>query len=205
MAWTIEDLDEGRIEAAGACLARSFVADPLAVHMFPEESARRELLPWHFSAVVRLGVKFGRVLTTRGKPLGAAVWLKPGEGEMTEERIVAAELHRAPEVLGESAWNRFTQAVAYLEEIHAHDLPEDHWYLMVLGVAPEQQGRGLGSALMQPILEQADREGRKCYLETAEITNVPYYEKRGFRVLRQGAEESSGVPYWTFSRNPRAR
>lgn len=203
MTWSIEELDEERIDAVGACLARSFVADPVAVHMLPDEAVRQHLLPWHFSAVVRFGVKFGRVLTTGGDPRGAAVWLKPGESEMTEDRIVAADLHRAPEVLGESAWHRFTQVVGYLEEIHARDLPEDHWYLMVLGVEPEEQGRGLGSALMQPILERADQEGRKCYLETAEITNVPFYEKRGFRVLSQGIEASSGVPYWTFCRDPR--
>jgi len=67
----------------------------------------------------------------------------------------------------------------------------------------EQAGEVLGDALIQPILKKADTEGKSCYLETAEISNVGFYQKRGFRLLRDGVEPSSGVPYWTFCRDPR--
>ena len=79
---------------------------------------------------------------------------------MTEEQVVAASFHEAPQVLGEGPWGRFSSAIQFLEEIHAEDLTNDHWYLMVLGVGPEVQRQGLGSALIQPILERADTAGK---------------------------------------------
>ena len=35
---------------------------------------------------------------------------------------------------------------------------EPHWYLALLGVDPDHQGRGFGSHLMQPVLTRCDRE-----------------------------------------------
>ncbi len=201
--WTIEPLREDQVELAGEVLARSFFLDPLALYMLPDEEDRKRLLPWHFSCVVRHGVSFGEVYTTSGDLRGAAIWLRPGELEMTEEQVVAAGFHEAPQVLGEGPWGRFSSAIQFLEKIHAKDLSSDHWYLMILGVDPEFQGQGLGCALIQPILDKADSEGKTCYMETAEFSNVPFYQKRGFRLLRDGVEPSSGVPYWTFCRDPR--
>ena len=40
-------------------------------------------------------------------------------------------------------------------------------YLAVMGVAPEWQGRGLGTALMSPALEALDAEGTPAYLEAS--------------------------------------
>lgn len=202
MEWHVEKLSEDQVDIAGQVLARSFDADPLAVYMLPDEEERRRLLPWHFECVTRYGVLFGDVLTTK-EIEGVAIWLRPGELEMTEERVVAARLHEAPSVLGEAAWNRFSTTVGFLEGLHGEDVPEKHWYLMVLGVDPAVQGRGLGSALMQPILSRADAEGRRCYLETSEAANVDFYQRRGFRLVREGREPSSGLDYWTFCRDPR--
>ena len=39
-----------------------------------------------------------------------------------------------------------------------------HYYLDSLGVEPEWQGRGLGSALMQPVLARCDAERMPAYL-----------------------------------------
>lgn len=71
---------------------------------------------------------------------------------------------------------------------------EPHWYLVPLSVRPEYQRRGLGSQLVRPILEQADREQLPCYLETSDPANVDYYRRFGFRVVNPTLATIPGGP-----------
>lgn len=201
--WEIERLAEDNAERAGATLAKAFFNDPLAVYMLPDPDERRTLLPWHFATLARYGALFGEAYTTGGGARGVAVWLPPGEAEMTPQRIAAAGMDEAPVVLGVDAWERFMGVMEFLEGLHAADMPGEHWYLAVIGVDPEAAGTGLGSALLQPVLDAADKQGLSCYLETAEADNQAFYEKHGFAAVRQGAEPTSGLDYWTFRREPR--
>jgi GNAT superfamily N-acetyltransferase len=73
---------------------------------------------------------------------------------------------------------------------------------MALGVAPAQQGRGLGRALLQPMLARADAEQVRCYLETFTERNVQFYTKLGFRVLVHDSIPGGGPPFWTMVRLP---
>lgn len=200
----IVDLDPDQIPVAGEILARSLFDDGLAVHMFPDAEERRSLGPWHFSAMVRYGVLFGRVLTTVDEPSGVAIWLPPGETSMTESRIAAAGLDASPAMLGEQAFGRFLTAVEKTEEFHSRDMRVPHWYLALLGVDPDESGKGVGGALLRHTLVEADEGGMPCYLETAEQRNVGFYKQFGFRVLRQGHLAGTAVNYWTMMRPPRS-
>lgn len=198
----VVDLGPDHIPAAGAVLARSLFEDGLAKHMYPDEDERKVRTPWHFSAMVRYGVLFGRVLTTAGEPQGVAVWLPPGETTMTDNRIAAAGLDASPAVLGEESFGRFASAMAEIEPYRDQDLPSQHWYLALIGVDPNHGGKGIGSSLMRPILALADEEGLPCYLETAEEGNVAFYRRHGFEVLRHGTVPDTAVEYWTMQRLP---
>jgi ribosomal protein S18 acetylase RimI-like enzyme len=200
----IERLTEDDAERAGEMLAKAFFSDPLASYMLPDADERRRLLPWHFATLVRYGALFGEVYATCDSLDGVAVWLPPGETEMTPERIAAAGMDQASAVLGERPWERFMGVTEFVESLHATDMPDEHWYLAVIGVDPKAAGKGVGSALLQPALELADAQGKPCYLETAEATNKSFYEKHGFVVVRNGVEPASGIGYWTFRRDPRS-
>jgi ribosomal protein S18 acetylase RimI-like enzyme len=200
--WEIERLFQGEAERAGETLARAFYNDPLAVYMVPNPADRLRQLPWHFATLVRYGALFGEAYATSQNLRGVAVWLRPGEGEMTPGRISAAGMDQAPVVLGTSAWDRFMGVMEFMEGLRAVDMPEDHWYLAAIGVDPEVAGRGLGSALLRPVLAAADAQGVPCYLETVAAQNKAFYERHGFVKVRHGVESISGVSYWTFRREP---
>jgi hypothetical protein len=40
-----------------------------------------------------------------------------------------------------------------------------------------------------------------CYLETTQPKNVTFYQRLGFRVLREAVEPESGLTIWTFRRD----
>jgi len=58
----------------------------------------------------------------------------------------------------------------------------DFIYLWLLGVAPDHQGEGLSSKLLNPKLAEADRLKLPVYLETTNPQNNPIYEHKGFEV-----------------------
>ena len=77
-----------------------------------------------------------------------------------------------------------------------------HFYLAVLGVEPESQGRGLGSALMFPVLRRCDAERIPAYLEASSPRNRDLYLRHGFEVTRELRVGSGAPPIWGMWREP---
>jgi GNAT superfamily N-acetyltransferase len=57
-----------------------------------------------------------------------------------------------------------------------------HYYVRDVGVHPDMQGKGLGSALLRPTLDRCDREGLPAYLEASSERNAALYERLGFQL-----------------------
>jgi N-acetylglutamate synthase-like GNAT family acetyltransferase len=92
--------------------------------------------------------------------------------------------------------------LAAIDPYHHRDVPPAHWFVMVVGVAPEAQGTGIGRALLRPMIDRADAAAQPCYLETAQRTNVAFYEKLGFDRVVDTREPQSGLRLWTFRHSP---
>ncbi|HEY7555700.1 MAG TPA: GNAT family N-acetyltransferase [Candidatus Binatia bacterium] len=74
------------------------------------------------------------------------------------------------------------------------DPDEPHVHLGPIGVAPQLQGQGVGTALMRCYIEHLEREKAAGYLETDRSENVEFYKRFGF-VLRH-EETVIGIPTW---------
>jgi predicted N-acetyltransferase YhbS len=81
------------------------------------------------------------------------------------------------------------------------DPEEFHVHLGPIGVAPEMQGRGVGTALMQLYIDYLERENSAGYLETDRPENVEFYKRFGFVVRRN--EELIGAPIFYMWRPAR--
>lgn len=66
-----------------------------------------------------------------------------------------------------------------------HDPIEQHWHLGPIGVLPSHQGSGIGTMLMERFCREVDACFAKAYLETEGDKNVRFYEKFGFKVVRE--------------------
>lgn len=56
-------------------------------------------------------------------------------------------------------------------------------HLYLIGVLPEAQGKGLASALMNPMIQTMKEESIPVFLETANPRNVDIYKKKGFKTF----------------------
>lgn len=57
-----------------------------------------------------------------------------------------------------------------------------YYHLAFIGVLPEKQGQGIGSQLLSFVIAKAEKRNLPIYLETAKMSNVEIYKKRGFEV-----------------------
>lgn len=58
--------------------------------------------------------------------------------------------------------------------------PEHSWILATVGVCPDAQGLGLGSAVLAAGLHKLDEESAAVALETSDERNVRLYQRHGF-------------------------
>lgn len=191
---------------AGQMLARAFKIDPAYTALFPDEVERERALRRLFGAVVGYSLVYGLVHSTPDVE-GAACWLSPGNTEITLWRILRTGfgLQRAVGSFNPQARREFLAALAYMDGIHKRQVPGPHWYLWALGVEPHCQGQGIGSALIRPVLAQADQARVSCYLETQTERNVAFYEKRGFAVVSESVIPGQEIRLWTMLREPRGQ
>ncbi|HEY5026375.1 MAG TPA: GNAT family N-acetyltransferase [Acidimicrobiales bacterium] len=184
------------VDALATTLARAFDDDPLTTWLFPAAEARRRKLPTFFRSLLRASLPFGEVYTN-GEAQCAAIWNPPGTfpmGWVTDTRLGLATTR----LVG----LRIAVCAKGLMYFASHHPKERHWYLQMLGTEPDVQSRGLGSAILAPVLERCDREGERVYLESSKERNIPFYARHGFAVTQE-IQVPRGPVVWAMWRDPR--
>jgi len=74
-----------------------------------------------------------------------------------------------------------------------------YFYLYMIGVLNEAQGKGLASKLMNPVLEECKLKNVPVFLETANPRNVEIYKKKGFEIIDTFNEENILINYMRFN------
>lgn len=67
-------------------------------------------------------------------------------------------------------------------KIKAKQSKEPMIYLWFIGVNPSDQHKGIGSKLLQDVIAFAEQKKLPIFLETSTLTNLPWYERFGFKI-----------------------
>jgi GNAT superfamily N-acetyltransferase len=171
----------GDVPALAAMLARAFADDPIARWSCPRDDLRPGVLEGFHGARVRQLIRDGEVWIS-GDGASAALWADPGHWKTSfRDDLELAASMRDPRL-----WRRAPLIGYGLLGLEGHHPPRPpHWYLAVLGTDPAAQGRGLGSAVLAPVLEGCDRDGIGAYLVSSKERNIDFYARFGFRVTRE--------------------
>jgi GNAT superfamily N-acetyltransferase len=164
-----------------ATLTLAFAADPPCRWLYPQPDQYLRYFPAFAQVFGGTALALGTVRADEG---GAALWLPPG-AEPDEEALIA--------LLEESMEEpRRDQALLVFAEMGRVHPTEPHWYLPLVGVEPDSQGQGLGTALIRPVLELCDASGLPAYLEATSPRSRTLYERLGFEAV--GAIRVGGCP-----------
>jgi ribosomal protein S18 acetylase RimI-like enzyme len=193
-AGTVRKATADELRRLASVLAAAFEDDPAARWVFGDDVrvAERGFLLF----LQRIWFAQEECYTT-DHTVGACVWERPGEWKLG----VGAQVRMLPAMLRVFGRRlpRVGKAITTMESDH----PErEHYYLPFVGVLPGWQGRGLGAALMRPILDRCDRDGVPAYLEASTPRNRALYERHGFTVTEEFVLGKGSPPLWRMWREP---
>ena len=194
---TVRKAGPADVAPLAKAIAAAFYDDPIASWLFRDGSRRMRQLERGFALFIRrLYLPAGECYTTE-HIAGGALWLPPGRwqaGLPAQLRVLAG----AARISGRG-FPRFLRYARLLESKHRR---EDHYYLPYMGVEPGRQGRGIGSALLRPVLERCDSDGIPAYLEASSPRNRDLYKRHGFEVIETLELAAGGPAHWLMWREP---
>lgn len=180
-----------------ASLARAFFDDPVMSFLIPHEPTRRRRIARYFAvALDHQHLPHGACFTDTDRA-GGALWDPPDRWKLHVGQI----LRTSPQMIAAFGL-QVPRALRVLSTVERHHPRVPHWYLAVLGTDPIYQGKGIGSALLAPILEHCDREGIGAYLESSKERNIAFYRRHRFEVTGE-IVIPGGPTVWPMWRDPR--
>lgn len=174
MTKTVETASPGDEAAAIATLTLAFAADPMTRWSWPNPGTYLDAFPKFARAFGGAAFLKGGAHVVEGCA-GVALWLQPGVepdgpalGALMQNTIKGSAL---------------MDGAGIVQQMMAFHPQEPHWYLPLIGIDPQHQGKGLGGALLDHALALADRDGVPAYLESSNPRNIDLYERHGFERL----------------------
>jgi GNAT superfamily N-acetyltransferase len=200
----LHTLGSDDIAPAAATLATAFQDDPVWAALF-EGLPAEKMAAWYQGPVLYC-LRYGRVYATSDGCEGV-MCVVPGEyANMTMRRGIASGSMTAGLKAGPGMLLRLPQMMRTFRPMEndrkEHMEGRGYTYVMIVGVAPEHQGQGLGGKLLRALLEESDRTGVPIYLETETEGNRDMYEHLGFKLLQEIALPEVDLPMWEFLREP---
>lgn len=201
---TIERLNKGSIPEATDVIASALRDEPGFASVMPNRSRRATMMHTLLGALLRDAFRLGHVWIAGvdQRVVGTAIWYAPGDHPIPAMRGVRM-LPRVVPLLGFGLGTMRGLAKMGSNQL-AHFPEQPCWYLAALGVAPDAQGKGVGSQLMQRVLREIDHLHQPAYLETGEEINLRFYRRLGFEIRESNVQLAPppGPTCWTMWRNP---
>jgi GNAT superfamily N-acetyltransferase len=165
----------------------------------PEDGRKQRLSRWAELWSGLVGVEAGTTWVT-DDCAAVAAWTAP------DAAPVAADLQAVidrdlPRVFGTRQ-----PVVLASERLGAPGRPEEpHWWLTAVGTRPASRHRGLGAAVLQPVLDRCDADGVPAAATVYTSTVVRWLQRSGFAVTRSTRTAvDHELPIWTLVRQPRS-
>ncbi|AXL90894.1 GNAT family N-acetyltransferase [Streptomyces sp. CB09001] len=196
MGVVIRTAGEGDRDLVVRLLDEAFQDDPVSSWVFPGAEYRRRTHHRLMAAFADAVFADGRVdLTEDGA--ACALWLPVPADEHEGAEGGPALIREAvdPE-------NERVELIARLTD-GIHPSGRAHAYLWMIGVVPGRQGEGLGTALIESVLDRCDREGLPAYLEASSARGKALYERLGFEFTGRALDLPDGPRMWPMWREPR--
>lgn len=175
----MQKISTDRTLLAANILARGFVDDPMWKFILPKTQNRLQILTAMFEVFVDDGIKRGEVLLASNRQ-GAIIWY-PYQVNIFDntfanvEAKINAIAYDFQEFDAVQRLSKIGQKIQPLAPIIPHH--EIFW----IATLPEFRGKGVGSRLLKPIINDANAQKIGCHLVSSNPNNTSFYEYHGFK------------------------
>lgn len=192
-------------KAISEALYDAFQAEPfycaIAQARNNQTESEQEALLKYFDFSIQESKKYGIVQTLSNPSIGASLWQQPQSKALGQAQSLAKKAFLKT-YFGEDSLAKYTQMATLMNEKEKGIIGANYWYLSILAVAKEYQGKGFGRQLLNPVLAQADIQGVPTYLETFTEVNLIFYGKLGYKVVREYIDPTLDKTCWILVRPP---
>ena len=196
-------LEKEHIKAASLLLSRAFKDELKDIIPDPEERRLKE--PYANEFFLRRDYSHSMAFITSPALEGIAVLMRSDRRKQRPFwRILTSGAIWQAIRIGIKPLRKMQTYDQYIERKHSELVPCKHWYLAVLAVDPEYQGRGYASKLLNGMFAYIDKEGLPCYLETEGVKNVAMYKHFGFEVIDEFVVPNTNDKLVAMLRKPKA-
>jgi GNAT superfamily N-acetyltransferase len=148
--------------------------------------------------------RYGRLFIPQEHKYGVSIWSKPLDADADQLKYQQKKDFLKAE-LGDATLDAYMQMTAFMGAQTAALIPTHSWYLSIVGIKPRFQGKGLGPALLYPVLDETDKLQVPTYLETFTPRNISFYNRIGYETAATFIEPLTNSPYWILVRPPKSR
>ncbi|QEC74444.1 GNAT family N-acetyltransferase [Mucilaginibacter ginsenosidivorax] len=186
-------------------LYQALQPDPFYIRLLqsiPGDKEKQEALISYLDYSMYEAEKYGLLFIPGQHRYGASVWSKPLSTALESEKGQEKKMFLKAN-LGDGVLDAYVQMVDFMSTKVDGLIPADAWYLSIVGIKPEFQGKGLGVGLINEILEKTDKLGLSTYLETFTPRNISFYNRLGYEESASFLEPVTNATYWVMQREAR--
>ncbi|RFU25007.1 hypothetical protein B7463_g11334, partial [Scytalidium lignicola] len=160
----------------------AFASDPIMAYLYPRcdlKALKKKSLKNYEKSYTAHGAKyFKAVHKETDKFVAFSKWEYPHTpNPVTEDPETA--IHNEPQVPGSNEEIVLEFLTKCIRGRKKWIVPETHYFMSILAVRPEYQRKGLGSQLLSPVLELADKDKAKSFIQ-ASPKGLGLYLKHGW-------------------------
>jgi ribosomal protein S18 acetylase RimI-like enzyme len=161
-------------------LTRSFIENKSVNYIIRQDEKKDRRIKGLMGYSFDICYLFGDVFISDDRN-GCALIVIPDKKKTTLKSVLL-DVKLALSVIGLSNLKKAVTRESSIKKVH----PESPiYYLWFIGVEPSQQGNGVGSKLLNEVIQQGLSENRIICLETSTLKNIPWYEKFGFEIYKE--------------------
>jgi ribosomal protein S18 acetylase RimI-like enzyme len=167
-----------------------------------DAAAAREAMLRYMDYSMKEARAHGKLYLPADRNHGASVWSKPVDAFL-DQQISREKKQFLRDHLGTKCLDTYCKIVDFMSEESREVVAKKDWYLSILGISPNLQGKGLGVGLVLPVLNTLDKLGAAAYLETFTPKNFGFYRRLGFYEAKTVHEPFTGADYTIMVREAR--
>lgn len=161
-------------------LVNSFADNKSVNYIIKQDGRKLKRIEALMSYSFDLCFRYGEIFVTKDKQ-GCVLILIPEKKPVTLQTILL-DIKLVFSAIG---WTNIRKAAVRESQIKGYHPKIPMFYLWFIGVNTDAQNKGIGSALLMSVINEAMLQKRVICLETSTEKNVPWYRKHGFDIYKE--------------------